>query len=396
MKRILAFSIVSDPANPDNSPYMDWQRFRTHFRVTAHWAFLDHAAVAAPPDVCANAIAEWAHDKSINGILSYSPWARRVEETRARAGRLLNADPLDVCFVGSTTHGIGIIAEGFPWKPGDNVVIVAEEYPSNQYPWINQRDRGVEARSVISRGNRVDIADIRDAMNSRTRVLAISSVEFASGFRNDLAALGELCRQRGTFFFVDAIQSLGVIPLDLQQLPIDALAADSHKWLLGPEGAGIAYVRREWVDRLHATGVGWNSVVNAIDFSTIDLRMKPHAGRWEGGTVNVGGIAGMGESLQLLLNAGIDHVWERVQELTNYLCERVQSAGLEVFSSQVPGEESGIVSLLSPGRDPRELLKDCKAAGVIVNLRGGRLRVSPHAYNSFEEIDRFVEAVSPR
>ena len=117
---------------------------------------------------------------------------------------------------------------------------------------MNQRDRGVEARAVPSRGNRVDIADIRNAMDDHTRVLAISSVEFASGFRNDLAALGELCRQRGIFFFVDAIQSLGVYPLDLQQVPIDGLAADSHKWLLGPEGAGIAFVRREWIDRLHA------------------------------------------------------------------------------------------------------------------------------------------------
>ncbi len=147
---------------------------------------------------------------------------------------------------------------------------------------------------------------------ARTRVLAISSVEFSSGFRNDLAALGELCRQRGIFFFVDAIQSLGVYPLDLQQVPIDGLAADSHKWLLGPEGAGIAYIRREWIDRLHASGVGWNSVVNPHDFSTVDFRMKPHAGRFEGGTINSGAIVGMGESMQFLLDAGIENVRDRV------------------------------------------------------------------------------------
>jgi selenocysteine lyase/cysteine desulfurase len=369
---------------------MDWHAFRAHFPVTARWAFLDHAAVAAPPDVCATALKEWADDKAVNGVTSYHPWAERVEETRRRAGRLLNADPLDVCFVGSTTHGIGLVAEGYPWKPGDNVVTVAEEYPSNQYPWMNLRDRGVECRRVPSRGNRVDVADIRDAMDPRTRVLAISSVEFASGFRNDLAALGELCRQRGVFFFVDAIQSLGVFPLDVQQMPIDALAADGHKWLLGPEGAGITYIRREWVDRLHATGVGWNSVINYADFSTIDLKLKPHAGRWEGGTVNAGAIAGMGESIRLLLDAGIDDVRARVLELTGYLCERVRSAGADVFSSRTPGEESGIVSLRTPGRDPRELMKRCHAAGVVVNVRGGRLRVSPHAYNTPEDIDRFV------
>jgi cysteine desulfurase / selenocysteine lyase len=372
---------------------MDWQRFRDNFPVTAHWAFLDHAAVAAPPTSCVRALVEWAEHRSVNGSGNYSPWLQRVEETRKRAGRLLNCDPLDVCFVGSTTHGINIVAEGFPWKPGDNVVIVAEEYPANQYPWMNQRDRGVEARSVTSRGNRIDVADIHNAMDSRTRVLAISSVEFATGFRNDLAALGEMCRRRGVFFFVDAIQSLGVFPLDLQQVPIDGLAADSHKWLLGPEGAGIAFVRREWVDRLHATGVGWNSVVNAIDFSTIDFRMKPHAGRWEGGTICSGAIVGMGESMQLLLDAGIENVRDRVLKLTRYICERAQSIGFEVFSSRTSGEESGIMSLLTPGREPKELLKKCKAAGIVVNVRGGRLRVSPHAYNTFEEIDRFIEVI---
>jgi cysteine desulfurase / selenocysteine lyase len=372
---------------------MDWSRFREQFPVTAHWAFFDHAAVAAPPTPCVKVQCEWAEDKARNGVASYHHWAERVEETRRRAGRLLNADPLDICFVSSTTHGIAIVAEGFPWRPGDNVVICSEEYPSNQYPWMNQCDRGVEVRSVASRGNRIDIADIRNAMDARTRVLAISSVEFGSGFRNDLAALGELCRSRGIFFFVDAIQSLGAVPMDVQQLPIDALSVDGHKWLLGPEGAGIAYVRREWVERLHPIGVGWNSVVNWQDFGAIDFRLKPHAGRWEGGTVNVGGIVGLGESLQMLLDVGIPEVFSRVKELSDYLCERAPIAAAEVFSSRRPGEESGIVSLLTPGHDPKDLMRRCKAAGVIVNVRGGRLRVSPHAYNTFEEIDRFIDAI---
>lgn len=372
---------------------MDWSRLRTHFPVTARWAFFDHAGVCAPPDVCANALAEWAHDKSVNGATSYRPWADRVEEVRRRAGQLLNTDAYDVCFVGSTTHGIGIAAEGFPWKPGDNVVTAAEEYPSNLYPWMNLRDKGVEVRQVASRGNRLDVADFRNAMDARTRVLAVSSVEYASGFRNDLTALGELCRERGVFFFLDAIQSLGVFPLDVRQVPVDGLAADSHKWLLGPEGIGIAYIRREWADRLHATGVGWSSVVNAGDFSIIDFRLKPDARRWEGGTVNAGAIAGMGESLKLLLDIGIENVRARVLELTNAVCDRARSAGCEVFSSRTPGEESGIVSLLTPGRDPRELMKRCRAAGVAVNVRGGRLRVSPHFYNTVEEIDRLVDVL---
>src|SRR5262245_23785896 len=132
---------------------MDWQTLRSHVPGTSRWAFLDHAAVAPPPDVCAAAIKEWADDKAVNGIASYHPWANRVEETRKRIGRLLNADPLDICFVGSTTHGVGLFAEGFPWKTGDNVVTAAEEYPSNQYPWMNLSARDVEARAIPSRGS---------------------------------------------------------------------------------------------------------------------------------------------------------------------------------------------------------------------------------------------------
>jgi cysteine desulfurase/selenocysteine lyase len=372
---------------------MDWTTFRDHFPVTKHWVLLDHAAVAAPPSVCAEAIADWAHDKSINGVSSVIPWYRRSEETRSHAARLLNSERDDICFVGSTSHGISLVAEGFPWKAGDNVVLASEEYPANQYPWMNLRDKGVETRSVPSRGSRLEPSDLFDAMDSKTRVLTISSVEFASGFRSDLMTLGEECRRRGIFFFVDAIQSLGAFPLDASQLPIDALAADSHKWLLGPEGAGVAYLRREWIDRFHTTGVGWNSVVNPLEFSSIDFRLKPHAGRFEGGTQNIGGLVGMGESLKLLLQAGIDRIAGRILELTDYLCEQAPSAGMEVFSSRQEKEKSGIVSLLTPGRSPKDLMQACRDQGILVNVRGGRLRVSPHAYNTIDEIDRFLAVV---
>jgi selenocysteine lyase/cysteine desulfurase len=299
----------------------------------------------------------------------------------------------DIAFVPNTTAGIGLIAEGFPWQPGDNVVLAAEEYPSNQYPWLNLRERGVEVRSVPTRGNRIEIDDVRAAMNDRTRVLASSFVQFASGFRADLDALGALCRQRGVFFVVDAIQGLGAFPVDVQKTPIDALAADGHKWLLAPEGAGIAYVRREWVERLHPVGVGAHSVVRPFEYTTIDFRLKPHAGRWEGGALNLPGLTALGASLELLLEAGVENVSTRVLELTDYLCDRAASAGLEVFSSRRRGDRSGIVSLAKPGADHKALMRRCRDAGVIVNVRAGRLRVSPHAYNTGAELDRFLDAV---
>jgi selenocysteine lyase/cysteine desulfurase len=372
---------------------MDWSAFREQFPVTASWAFLDHAAVAPLPAAAVAALHEYGASLAADGVTAVGKWVARLAHVRKLAARLINSpDPDDVYFVPNTTHGIGVVAEGLPWKAGDNVVLAAEEYPANQYPWMNLAPRGVEVRAVPSRGNRLAVDDVRAAMDARTRVLTVSSVEFASGFRNDLDALGELCHERGVFFFVDAIQSLGVFPLDVRTTPIDALAADGHKWLLGPEGAGIGYVRREWVNRLHPIGVGAFSVVNPLAFSTIDFRLKPHAGRWEGGALNVPGLAAMGASIELLLAAGIENVRNRVLDLTDYLCERAMSRGWTVFSARAENEKSGIVSLIHPTLPSDEVVKRGKAAGAAVNARGGRVRVSPHAYNTEAEIDRFLSA----
>jgi len=370
---------------------MNWQSLREQFNDT--WAFFDHAAVAPLPRAAVEAMRAYIDDMAVNGVTVFQRWYDRIQEVRALTGRLLNADPLDVAFVPNTSAGISAVAEGFPWLAGDNIVTAAEEYPANQYPWMNLRDRGVEVRVVPSRGSRLMIDDLIAAVDSRTRLLSISAVEFASGYRNDLAAIGEVCRSRGIFFFVDAIQSLGVFPFDVQDLPIDALAADGHKWLLGPEGAGIFYLRREWVERLRVTTVGWNSVVGAHDFGTIDFKLKPHVGRWEGGTANIVGITGLGASMKLLVDLGIADVGERIISLTDHLVDGAASYGWTVFSSRTPMERSGIVSLFKDGVSPYAVKKTCQERGIVVNVRGGRLRVSPHAYNTIEEIDRLLDVL---
>lgn len=373
---------------------MNWDAIRTHFPVTSKWAFFDHAAVAPIPNTAAAEMARYARVVGENGIAGVHELVAGTNRVRGLAAKLINAPTVeDVTFVPNTTVGIGLIAEGFPWKAGENVVLAAEEYPSNQYPWLNLQSRGVEVRRVPSRGNRVDITDIAAAMDTKTRVLSASAVQFASGFRADLDALGELCHTRGVFFFVDAIQALGVFPLDVQRTPIDALAADGHKWMLAPEGAGFAYIRREWVDRLHPIGVGAHSVVHPFEYSNIDFALKPHAGRYEGGALNVPGLWALGAGLDLLLGTGIQNVAARVLELTDYLCERVTAAGCEVFSSRVGNDRSGIVSFTKLGHDQKEVVKRCRAAGVVVNCRADRLRASPHCYNTFDEIDRLVEAL---
>jgi selenocysteine lyase/cysteine desulfurase len=369
---------------------MDVTTLRQEFPVTRHWAFLDHAAVAPPSAAARRALVEWVDDLTDNGVVHEPAWLKRIEEARHTAARLIGADPLDVAFVKNTSEGIGIVAEGLDWRPGDNVVTSSDEYPANLYPWMNLAGRGVELHTVPSREGRLEVDDLRKAIDARTRLVTLSFVEFATGFRNDLEVIGNLCRERGVLFFVDAIQGLGVLPVDVRRTPIDFLAADGHKWMLGPEGAGLFFIRRELVDRLHAVGVGWNSVVDSFAFSTIDFRLKPHAGRWESGTLNVGGIVALGASLQLLLKIGIDAIAERVLGLTDQLCDRAVAAGIDVYSSRRAAEKSGIVSLRVDG-DPRALVRACRDRGIVVNHRAGRLRVSPHFYNDEDELRRLIE-----
>ena len=374
---------------------MNWDDLRLRMPVTKRWAFMDHAAVAPLTAPARAAIEEYAKDLAENGDVHESEWTKRVEEVRQLAARLINAEPLDVCFTKNTSEGIDFVAEGLPWQAGDNVIIAEEEYPANIYPWMNLAGRGVEVRLLRTRERRLWIDDLRNLMDSRTRLVSLSFVEFASGFRNDLHAIGLLCRERGVLFFVDAIQGLGVFPLDVRNTPIDFLSADGHKWLLGPEGAGLFYLRRDLVDLLRPIAVGWHSVIRPNDFSTIDFRLKPHAGRYESGTLNVAGITALGASIELLLGIGIENIAARVVELTDHLCGRLATAGFEVYSSRRPEDKSAIVSILVPGRDPRQIVRHCRDRGIVINHRAGRLRVSPHCYNTTEELDRLVLALQP-
>jgi len=371
---------------------MDWTDLRRECPVTKRWAYFDHAAVSPLTERAQRALIEYADELAANGVVNDPDRVRRIEAVRRQAAQLLNADPLDIAFIKNTSEGIGIVAEGLRWRDGDNVVTAEDEYPANLYPWMNLAERGVELRRVPSRNGRILLDDLRSAIDGRTRLVSLSFVEYASGFRNDLFAVGQMCREKGVLFFVDAIQGLGVLPLDVQQMPIDFLAADGHKWLLSCEGAGLFWMRRELVEQLHPVGIGWNSVIGSRNFNRLEFRLKPHAGRWESGSPNAAGILALGASLELLLAIGIDALAERILYLTDYLCERCRQAGMRVYSSRRPGEASGIVSLVLDG-DVGTMVQRCREAGIVVNQRAGRLRVSPHAYNSTEELDRLVALV---
>jgi cysteine desulfurase / selenocysteine lyase len=251
----------------------------------------------------------------------------------------------------------------------------------------------VETRPVVPEQGKVDLNDLAAACDSRTRIISVSWVGYVSGWRCDLNDLVELTHRRGALLFVDAIQGLGVFPLDVKATPIDFLAADGHKWLLGPEGAGLFYLRREHLDRLRPIGVGWHSVEHASDYSHIELKLKPNAARYEGGTQNMVGFLALAESLQLLLGLGTPEIAQRLLEITDLACEQLEKAGAVIVSPREGDHRSGIVSFELPGQNSLQVKQRCLASGVVLSARGGKLRISPHAYANEEDIERLVAAL---
>lgn len=368
--------------------------FRAQFPILKEWTFFNHAAVAPLCQRACERIEAWMADMRDNGGVHEDDWFNRIEDIRAAAARMIRARPAEIAFLKNTTDGIATVAEGFPWKEGDNVVLPAGEYPSNVYPWMNLASRGVEVRTVPTRRMRIEIDDIAAAMDARTRLVSLSYVQFATGFRSDLAKIGDLCRQRGVDFFVDAIQGLGVMPIDVEAMQIDYLSADGHKWLCGPEGASIFFIRESKLEKIRATCVGWKSVINWSDFSTIDFRLQPRAARHEGGSYNTPGVVALGGCLDLFEEIGFEHIHHRLRLVTDELIEKLEGIGAEIASPRTESEWSGIVSFTLPGKEPTSTVRRCKKERVVLSARDGRFRASPHFYNNSEDIDRVIAALT--
>lgn len=378
-------------ALPEPTP---WDEFRRQMPVARRWAYMDHAAVSPLPAPAAAAITQWTQQASQDGSLCWPQWDLELDEMRRSIAEMLHASVTEIALVHNTTEGVNLVAEGFPWQTGDNVVTLADEFPTNQYPWLNQAFRGVETRRVPPDQGRVDLNRLEAACDERTRIVSVSWVGYSSGWRNDLDAVAEIAHRHGALLFVDAIQGLGVFPLDLRRTPIDFLAADGHKWMLGPEGAGIFFMRHEHLARLRPLGVGWNSVVSSGDFGRIALVLRNAAQRYEGGSQNMVGFLALKASLGLLTHFGFEAISARVLELTDLARRLLSEKGVHIDSPPDPDHRSGIVLFDVPGQDLHDLRSRCLREGVALSCRAGLLRISPHAYNNAEDIQRMVAAVT--
>jgi cysteine desulfurase / selenocysteine lyase len=364
-----------------------FESYRREFPVTNKYIYLDHAGVAPVSLRVKTAVAHYLEEAASGGACNYPLWSERIAMTRTTCARLINAAPDEVAFVKNTSHGLSIVAEGLDWRAGDNLLIYEKEFPSNLYPWLNLMRKGVEVKIIPSREGRILLEDIERLIDSRTRLLAISSVQFSNGFRIDVKRLGTLCRARNILFCVDAIQGLGVVPMDVKGDQIDFLSADGHKWLLGPEGIGIFYCRKELAARLNPPLIGWKSVENELSFDHPDFRLKTNALRFEEGSMNLMGIFGFGAAIDLLLEIGIEKIHARVLDLGDVIIGEAEKRGYAVLTPRPRGERGGNITFLG-NFDPVQQRDALRKKGIMVNARGGGIRVSPHFYNREEEIQK--------
>jgi selenocysteine lyase/cysteine desulfurase len=363
------------------------------FEVTKRYAYLNHASVGGLPRPVVEAMTHYLHSRAASGSEALVDWeAHIIERVRQQVAGFLGAHRDEIAFTGSVSHGLNIVAAGLDWQPGDNVVCAETEFPANVYPWTNLRRRGVEVRLVPARDNRILTKDVKDAVDTRTRLVAISFVEFASGYRNDLDALAGICHARGAYLCVDGIQGLGALHFSVRETPVDVMAGHAAKWMLGPIGAGFLYVRRELLDTLDPVMAGWRSVVDREAYFSYDSPLRETADRFEPGSPNVAGLVGLGTAVELLLDVGQDTIEARIFELTDYLIDRLRAQGCAIVSPVTHrGERSGIVSFRPPAIDLPTFAERLHAAGVIVSMRGDAIRVSPHFYNTIEDLERLLQ-----
>lgn len=363
-----------------------WQKYRDQLPVTQRLVYLNHAAVGPLCRGAAEAMQHLAQDALEYGSEHYQKWMETYQGVRVAAARMINSTPGEIAIVKNTSEGIATVATGIRWKPGDVVVAFEEEFPANFYPWKRLEANGIEVRwlSIFDDLNRIDEAC------KGARMLAISYVQYLSGYRVNLESLGEICKRRGCLFFVDAIQGLGAFPIDVRTAKIDALAADGHKWLLGPEGCGVLYVRQEVQEDIEPLEFGWTNVAKYYDYASRDMALRPDAGRYECGTLNTIGCYGLRASLEFLLEVGVENTAGSVQALGDRIWEGVRTLGFETLGRRSPETGAGIVSFRKEGIDSRLIVSKLREAKIITAPRQGWVRCAPHFYIAPEEVDQML------
>lgn len=369
-------------------------RWRQEFPIVEECVFLNHAGMSPISQRVARAVMQQVAQHALYGPRRTAQWEQRYSEVRAGIARLINGRSSHIAFIQNTSDGISLIANGFAWQPGDNVVLAEVEFPSNYYAWAGLAAQGVGLNKVaVGANGRLPIDAFRAAINGRSRLLAISYVQYSSGFRSDLAKLSQLCHDHNMLLVVDGTQAIGAIQLDMAATGVDALVVSAHKWMLGPLGIGFLALSDRAFNQLAVKKVGWLSVNNPFQFN-YQLDLLPTAERFEPGTPNSPGIFGLGATIDMMLGTGPAAIEARIIALTDFLCAQLQQRRFEIMTPREDGEKSGIVIFRSPHHSSQQLLERLTANNFVVSLRNGGIRVSPHFYNTEAELEALVKEVT--
>lgn len=333
----------------------------------------------------------------INGCVGsehYTEWLAVDQRLRQHLARLIGAaSPGDIALAKSTSEALSVIAYGLDWQPGDTIVGIAEEFPSNRIVWESLAERGVSWRGLGLDASKEPESNLLALCDERTRLIAVSWVQYARGLRLDLSRLGALCQARGILLCVDAIQGLGALPFDLAETQADFVVADGHKWMLGPEGLALLYVRPELRNRLALHQFGWNMVENRGDYDRTDWEPARSARRFQCGSPNLLGIHALEASLSLIEEVGSDWIAAAIAERVDHLVSRIDRLGLELLSPRSTDRRAGIVTFRVPGLDSARLYRGLMERRILCAHRGGGIRFSPHFYTPISVIDRAMDTV---
>jgi len=364
---------------------------REQFPITKNKVFLNHAAQSPLPKPVADAVRRFADDFSNFGTTSIE-WS---DGGKPFFAKLIHAKPEEIAFVENTSMGLNIAANVLNYPHGSKIVTTDLEYPSVVYPWL-RKNLGVKVHYVKNIDGKILLDDMEKAVDDKTVAVAVSHVEYVNGFRHDLRALSEIAHKHGAYLIVDAIQSAGAMQIDVKKDDVDFLTTACYKWLLSPLGAGYLYVKDELIEKFEPPFVGWASVKPEV-FDTIDfwdiwsLRLSETASRFEVGSPSFISLTGATEALKMVLNFGIENIQKRILKLTDHLIESVKSLGLKLQTPEESQYRSGVVNFKID--KPKETAESLNRKGIIVSARAHGLRVSPHFYNTKEEIDKFMEEV---
>lgn len=371
------------------------EKIRGLFPATQKYVYLNSAAVAPLPTIAVEAVVSQLKNVSENGSLYFNDWVATKNRARGTAARMLAVKAEQIAFVRNTSDALSSVANGLKWKTGDNIVSFAKEFPANFYAWRRIRDVfGVELRLCPERDGRIDLDEFVNLIDANTKIVAISAVQFASGFRADLERIGAAARKVDALFVVDVIQAFGAMPLDLAAQKVDAAAGASHKWLCAPEGGGFLYLSERARTRVEPTAVGWISVAEPWNFENVEQDFQPNALAWESGTGAASLFYGLEQSLNLLQETGAENIGNYLENLTDYLCDALAGKNYEIVSSRAKREKSQIVCIKHKGNlEPVEIAKRLERENIIVSPRGDRVRIAPHFFNNREDIEKLVECL---